>query len=294
MDAIRDIWGDPPTAVTTAIAVVALLVGAIVVERLLRRLLRRAYWRRVERASAAQGIEELSRMKRQKTLVTLLESLVRYTVYGAALFVIVGVISGGTTNALFSASIVAVIVGFAFQRLLGDVIAGALLLFEGQFAVGDVVTVHQHNVTGVVEEFSLRTTSLRTHGGDRITIMNGGMISFTRWSYGQREFRLELLVRGAGGAAMVGAACAAEGESASALWVRAPWVVTTEPAGEELERVVVNVIVAPGHEELVTRLGEVLAARIGEDRLVGPVTAVAHYAPSFQAWRAGLLLRDPG
>src|SRR5688572_10454097 len=252
---------------TTAILVVLLFVAAVVVERIVIRVLRRAYWRRVERAEAARGVEELSRVKRQKTLVTLLESLVRYTVYGAATVAVLGVLTDGRATAVFGASIV-VLVGFGFQRLLGDVIAGALLLFEGHFAVGDVVTVHQHNVTGIVEEFSLRTTSLRTLGGDRITIMNGAMVSFTRWSYGQREFRIELVVRGDDAVGIVERTCADEAAGAGGLWVRPPVISSSEAVGDDLVRIVVGAVVAPTHELLVERVAALLEARLGDERLV--------------------------
>jgi hypothetical protein len=293
---VEDAWDDLrelSPVISTVLVLVLLFVLAVVTERIVIRLLRRAYWRRVERAEAARGVAELSRVKRQKTLVTLLESLVRYGVYGAFVVVLLGVLTDGRATAVFGASIV-VLVGFGLQRLLGDVVAGALLLFEGHFAVGDVVTVHQHNVTGIVEEFSLRTTALRTLGGDRVTMMNGAMLSFTRWSYGQREFRLECIVRGDDAGAVVERTCALEAGHETSLWVREPAVAAIEPIGDDaagLRRVLVTAVVAPGQEALVERLGALLEAQLGEERLVGPVTALSLYPPAFGEWRAGLLLR---
>lgn len=291
MDAISELWDGLGPTVTTGIAILVIFAVAVATERIFVRFLRRAYWRRVERAAAARGVQELSRMKRQKTLVTLLESLVRYGVYGAALVVVLGLVTGGKASAFFGASVVAVLVGFGLQRLLGDVVAGALLLFEGHFAVGDVVTVHQHNLTGSVEEFSLRTTSLRTLGGDRVTIMNGSMLSFTRWSYGQREFRIELVVRGDDATGVIERTCADEASAGTGLWIRPPAVATTEAIDDELVRVLATAVVAPSQEVLVERLAALLAARLGEERLVGPVTHLPLWAPSFEEWRAGLLLR---
>jgi hypothetical protein len=292
MDAVRDAWNGLDDAVSTSIAIAVVLIAAVVVERIYVRVLRRAYWRRVDRVAEARGVEELSRLKRQKTLVTSLESLLRYGVYGTAIVISIGLATGGRASALLGASVIAVLVGFGLQRLLGDVVAGALLLFEGHFAVGDVVTVHQHNITGVVEEFSLRTTSLRTFGGDRVTIMNGGMVSFTRWSYGQRQHRLELIVRGEGAVERIGDLCASEGASSVALWIRPPAIDSTEQLGDGLVRVLVGVVEAPGQQELVDRLEALLAAVVGDEALVGPVTSLPLYQPTFDAWRTGLLLRD--
>lgn len=292
MDAIRDAWNGLDDTLATIIAIVLVFLAAILIERIYVRVLRRAYWRRVDRVAEARGVEELSRLKRQKTLVTSLESLLRYGVYGSAVVIALGLATGGRANALVGASVAAVLIGFGLQRLFGDVVAGALLLFEGQYAVGDVITVHQHNVTGVVEEFSLRTTSLRTFGGDRVTVMNGGIISMTRWSFGQRQHRVELIVRGDGAVERVGDICAAEASASTALWVRPPQVDSTEALGDDLVRIIIGVVEAPGQEELVDRLVALLEAVVGADALVGPVTALALYAPTFDAWRTGLLIRD--
>ncbi|MEO6867865.1 MAG: mechanosensitive ion channel domain-containing protein [Gaiellales bacterium] len=280
--------------VTRAIMVAAIILVAVVVKRVIVAIIRRSYWRRVDKKAAQRGMQELMRVKRQKTLVTLIESLVRYVVYGIAVVAILGLLTGGQSRALFGASLVVVLVGFGFQRLLGDVVAGALMLFEGHFAVGDVITVHYQGLTGVVEEFSLRTTSLRTFDGDRITIMNGNLTHFTRWSYGQREFRLELLVRGDEGVEQAQASCASEAGSQTGLWLRPPRVDHIEPiSGSRLRRVTISVIVAPDQEVLVDRLVAVLEAMLGDSQtLVGPITPISLYLPTYEKWRAEVLLRD--
>lgn len=294
MSAIGDVWNDleasSPHFVDLLVAV-AVLIGGVIVQRVVARTLRGAYWRRVDRAAAARGIEELTRMKRQKTLVTLLESLVRYGVYGAALVIAIGIVTGGRATGVFSASLIVVLVGFGLQRLLGDVVAGALLLFEGHFAVGDVITVHGHDVTGTVEEFSLRTTALRTLGGDRIVVMNGGISTFTRWSYGQREYRIELLASGAGAIEQVADVFAREDIGVDGLWVRPPRVARSAMRDGDVAWIVGSAVVAPAQEVLVTRLVALLEVELG-DRLVGPVTALPLYQPDFEAWRTGLLVRD--
>lgn len=293
MSAARELWselGAISPRLVEAILVTVIFVLAVITERIVVRLLRRAYWRRVDRAATARGVGELTRMKRQKTLVTLLESLVRYGVYGAAIVIVLGIVTGGRASAVFGASLVVVLVGFGMQRLLGDVVAGALLLFEGHFAVGDVITVHGYGVTGSVEDFSLRTTALRTLGGDRVIVMNGGIASFTRWSYGQSEFRLELIVRQGRGADAVARVLAREGDAVGALWVRPPLVSSSQPLEGELVRIVASAVVAPSHEALIDRLAALLEAELGEE-LIGPVTTVPLYAPAFEAWRTGLLLR---
>ena len=75
---------------------------------------------------------------------------------------------------------VAVFLGFlsfalslASQNLLKDLIAGLLILWEDQYAVGDVIVVGDQG--GLVEKITLRVTQLRNLEGELITIPNGSI-----------------------------------------------------------------------------------------------------------------------
>ena len=72
---------------------------------------------------------------------------------------------------------VAVLLGFisfalslASQNLLQDLISGLLILWEDQYAVGDVILVGEQG--GLVENITLRVTQLRNLDGELITIPN--------------------------------------------------------------------------------------------------------------------------
>lgn len=315
-----DIWnhlhdGSPllTTALSRGARILVLLVLAVVAKRFVVRMLRRTYARRLTSAADARGVEELARIKRQSTFVTLLESVIRYGMYGAAAVIAVNIAQPGALTLTVGAS-VAFALALGSQKLLGDVVAGALLLFEGQFAVGDVLTVHGTNVTGVVEDFSLRTTTLRTHGGDRVTILNGNLTAFTRWSYGQVELRMELLARSPVGAARARAVAAREAASPAPLWLRAPQLEVVDDALDTASPVAVpadvelggaadtaaatsavrlrgSIVVAPGHEAVGAHFVSMLQAELG-DELLGDVLTVPLHESPYEMWRATLLLRD--
>lgn len=295
---MSDLWNDLsdlPDIVGSILLVALTLLIAVIVNRVIARILRRAYLRRVDRSLEVSGVAELTRVKRQRTLVTLLESLVRYSVYGAALVVALNILRPGASSAVFSVTLLGVLLGFGLQRLLGDVVAGALLIFEGHFAVGDVVTVHQHNITGTVEGVSLRTTTLRTAGDDRVVILNGGMVSITRWSYGQREYRIELLVRGGdAGEAAASAIVAREAVAPGNLWVQPPTIVAADEAGADLRRIRIRATISPEHDLVVTHFARLLEHELGSEGLLfgNDVLVLPLYEPTFDAWRTGLLVRD--
>ena len=60
---------------------------------------------------------------------------------------------------------------FGAQSLVRDYLTGALILVENQFSKGDIVSVA--GVTGTVEDFSLRRTTLRDLDGVVHTVPNG-------------------------------------------------------------------------------------------------------------------------
>jgi small-conductance mechanosensitive channel len=70
-----------------------------------------------------------------------------------------------------SAGIVGVALGFGAQALVRDFLTGLFMLAEDQFGIGDVIDVGE--AEGVVEEISLRTTSLRGIDGTLWHVPNG-------------------------------------------------------------------------------------------------------------------------
>lgn len=75
------------------------------------------------------------------------------------------------TPLLASAGVAGVAVGFGAQTIVHDVINGMLILIENQFNVGDMVKIA--NVTGTVEDMSLRRTTIRdSSDGSLYTVPN--------------------------------------------------------------------------------------------------------------------------
>jgi small conductance mechanosensitive channel len=74
---------------------------------------------------------------------------------------------------LAGAGIIGLAISFASQSLIKDMINGFLILFEDQYAVGDVIVVDK--VGGLVENMTLRITQLRDTEGKLITLPNGSI-----------------------------------------------------------------------------------------------------------------------
>ena len=110
------------------------------------------------------------RERRGQTVAQLLRSLGRVAIVAIAtlltfnVFIDIGPILAG-------AGILGLAVSFGSQSLVKDVISGFFILFENQFAIGDVIEIA--GKTGVVEKMSLRVVQLRDGEGVMHVVPNG-------------------------------------------------------------------------------------------------------------------------
>jgi small conductance mechanosensitive channel len=78
---------------------------------------------------------------------------------------------------LASSAVIAIVVGFASQRTLGNFIAGLLIAFTQPLRLGDRVEIGDES--GVVEEIGLTYTFIRTDDDARVVIPNEKLASDT-------------------------------------------------------------------------------------------------------------------
>lgn len=110
------------------------------------------------------------RERRGQTIAQLLRSVGRVVVLAIAIlltfnvFIDIGPILAG-------AGILGLAVSFGAQSLVKDVISGFFILFENQFAIGDVIEVV--GKSGVVEKMTLRVVQLRDGEGIMHVVPNG-------------------------------------------------------------------------------------------------------------------------
>ena len=75
---------------------------------------------------------------------------------------------------LASAGILSLVIGLGAQSLIKDILAGIFIVFEGEFRVGDIVTISDFR--GTVMDIGLRTTKIMAPNGN-IKIFNNSDIS---------------------------------------------------------------------------------------------------------------------
>ena len=147
-------------------------------------------------ASRVRPGTDPTRARQRLTAAALLSTMLRYVVLIAACVAIVVILAGGGgVGALGGSAVLAIIIGFASQRLLADMIAGFFILFEGQYAVGDVIQLEPSGHTGIVEEVGVRTTILRESDGNRCYIPNGQITAVKRFPSARTVLSVTLLTR---------------------------------------------------------------------------------------------------
>jgi len=118
--------------------------------------------------------------RRVDTMRVLVNNIVRYTLYFLAILMILQLLGIDLKPVLVSAGVLGLAVGFGAQSLVRDIITGFFIIFEDQFAVGDVVTIN--NMTGTVQEIGLRITRVRSWTGEVHIFPNGTITQVTNFS----------------------------------------------------------------------------------------------------------------
>jgi small-conductance mechanosensitive channel len=76
---------------------------------------------------------------------------------------------------LASSAVIGLVIGFASQRTIGNVVAGILIAIAQPLRLGDRVTVE--GTEGIVEEIGLTYTWIRTRDNDRLVVPNEKLAS---------------------------------------------------------------------------------------------------------------------
>ena len=111
---------------------------------------------------------------RGETIGHLLLSVVKYGGAIGGLFYCLYLVGIDSSRLLASAGILSLIIGLGAQSLIKDIIAGIFIVFEGEFRVGDIVTIGDYR--GTVMDIGLRTTKILGPDGN-IKIYNNSEIS---------------------------------------------------------------------------------------------------------------------
>jgi small conductance mechanosensitive channel len=153
-------------AVIVVVALIAIRVSTVLVHGIFKALLDRE-----ATEGTAQELSAIEVQKRMDTLDELGANVLRSFVVLIAGVMVLSALDLDVGPAIAGLGVVGIAVGFGAQSLVRDYLNGALILIENQYSKGDVVSIA--GVSGSVEDFSLRRTTLRDLDGVVHTVPNG-------------------------------------------------------------------------------------------------------------------------
>ena len=191
----------------------------------------------------------------------------------AALLALAVVIGADRVETIAGASFLVILVAFAAQRFLADVIAGLLMFHERWFRIGDTVVIEPWKVEGFVEDITLRVVTVRSASGDVMRVSNSEVKAVRVLPRGFREAQVDVFVNDADAGRDLVRQVAQIVPTGPTHFIRRPAVVEVDSLEDEVHRIHALAAVPPGREWLATELLPELLRERAKDGLIvhGPV-----------------------
>ena len=156
------------------IQVILILIIFTVVKKIGLSLLRRLFSFKIKRLKRTTP----ESLKQKETIKQLCINVFRYAIGILKIVFIISIfVPIGTLIA--SVGAVAIVITFAFQNMLGDIVRGFFIIFEEMFMVGDWIEIS--GFQGEVLEIGLRTTKLKLfETGEIVLIPNNNIGNIIR------------------------------------------------------------------------------------------------------------------
>jgi small-conductance mechanosensitive channel len=173
--------------VAHGIKIVVIAVAAWILNKIIKKIITKAV--RIAVVSGANLPPEAER-KREDTLIRIFTGASRILIIILASLMILE--EGGVKIGpiLAGAGIVGLAFGFGGQYLIRDIITGLFIIIENQYRIGDVINIDATG--GLVEDISLRVTTLRDLDGTVHHIPHGEIKKVANLSKGWARVNLDL------------------------------------------------------------------------------------------------------
>lgn len=129
---------------------------------------------------------------KSKSIMNLMVNISNFIIIIIAILMILEVYGIDTKSLITSLGLVGLITGLALQDLLKDFIVGITILLEGQYSIGDWVSIN--NFKGEVMPSNLRTTKLKAYTGEIKFISNRNIAEVTNYSIDKANLLIDVSV----------------------------------------------------------------------------------------------------
>lgn len=185
---------------------ILILIASILIAYIASKYLARAIIKLAQVVSAhsdnESNEEKHIRLRQIETYLSIAVAGVRAIVVAIVAYFTWNLLSPGTSSnnsgvaAIGASAFFIVFAGQSLGMLLRDITAGATMIIEQWFHVGDYIKVEPFiDVTGVVEQFTLRSTKLRSLSGEVVWINNQQIQAVHVTPRGVRTLAVDVFVR---------------------------------------------------------------------------------------------------
>jgi len=249
--------------------VAGIIAGLVVVRLLFHHLFGRVLREAATRAARARREDPVALRRRADTLLSTLDWVFTIFLFLIGTALLLDQFDIQVSALIAGVGVVGVAIGLGTQTLVRDVINGIFILVEGQYAVGDVVTVG--GATGEVIEINPRRTVVRDDEGNVHSIPNGAItVAVNRTpALGRVHIELDVHFRETDAAARLAAeVCTGFGREPGARLVTTPRVVLKKMAGRDEVRLVIAAEARPADRwDVESELRRELKHRFGLERV---------------------------
>jgi len=185
------------------INVVFIVVGALIARWVLGMVIHRVVHQIVSGVKRLHNVDDTQALatspvasarivQRTKTIGSVLNSLVTWTIVVVAFTMILTAVHFNVTAVVASAGVIAAGLAFGAQNIVKDMLSGLFIVLEDQLGVGDVVDLG--SATGVVEAVGIRVTQVRDVNGTLWFVRNGEIVRVGNMSQGWARVIIDLAV----------------------------------------------------------------------------------------------------
>lgn len=131
--------------------------------------------------------------KRRKTLLILVQRIIKYIITVIAFIGILGAFHVNTTAIITSVGALSVVIGLALQDILKDFLVGMSIILEDSYYIGDLIEINGYK--GEVIDFSFKSTKLRALTGEVYIIANRLVNEITNYSKNKKTIFIDINTR---------------------------------------------------------------------------------------------------
>ncbi|MFP4051497.1 MAG: mechanosensitive ion channel family protein [Thermoplasmata archaeon] len=119
------------------------------------------------------NIKKSLRDKISKDRLNSITKIINYVIFIAGIFVVLPILNVNLSGLLVAGGIMAIVIGFASQSIVTNLISGIFLVFERPFKIDDVVSIGgSDGSVGIIEDIRIISTTIRTFDGVYVRIPN--------------------------------------------------------------------------------------------------------------------------